>query len=138
MDEEQAILFANEAFYQAFAERDFAAMDEVWARDAETVCIHPGWAPITGRMEVMESWRAILKNPNAPSIECADATAHVEGAMAFVVCYESIGDSHLIATNVFLREHGLWKMVHHQAGPTSGAPSGAEQPRAARRPQTMH
>ena len=36
------MLFANEAFYRAFADRDMAAMDGVWAVHAPVACIHPG------------------------------------------------------------------------------------------------
>lgn len=138
MDEEHAVLFANEAFYLAFAEGDIPGMDDIWAREAEVFCIHPGWAPLSGRDAVMESWRAILENPNSPSVEFADAVAVVEGTMAYVLGYESIGDGHLAATNIFIHENGLWKMVHHHAGPTSGKPKGAERPEPDRRPQTMH
>ena len=43
----------------------------------------------------------------------------VDEAMALVVCREVIGDTTLAATNVFVRERGDWRLVHHQAGPTS-------------------
>jgi len=41
----QAALFANEAFYRAFADRDIDAMDALWARGEPVLCIHPGWPP---------------------------------------------------------------------------------------------
>ncbi len=41
------------------------------------------------------------------------------GEAAFVVCHEAIDDAELIATNVFVREGGRWKLVHHQAGQMS-------------------
>ena len=53
MDHE-AVLFANEAFYQAFAARDLAAMEEVWAHHCPVACIHPGWPPLHGRQAVNE------------------------------------------------------------------------------------
>jgi hypothetical protein len=40
-DREQ-VLFANEAFYRAFADRDIDAMDALWARGEPVLCIHPG------------------------------------------------------------------------------------------------
>ncbi len=55
-----AVLFANEAFYRAFADRDIAAMEEIWASEAPVACIHPGWSPVIGRERVLASWRAIL------------------------------------------------------------------------------
>jgi hypothetical protein len=58
-----SVLFANEAFYAAFAARDIEAMDELWSRRPNVTCIHPGWSPLIGRDSVMQSWRAILSNP---------------------------------------------------------------------------
>jgi ketosteroid isomerase-like protein len=114
-----AILFANEAFYRAFADRDPAAMEELWAKDAPVVCIHPGWAPLTDRDTITASWRAILTGRNAPDISCHHARVFQHGDTAIVICFERIGAGFLVATNVFLRQRGRWKMVHHQAGPTS-------------------
>ena len=126
MSDDQAVLFANEAFYRAFADGDPGAMDDVWARNAPVACIHPGWAALSGRENVMESWRAILTGANRPAIESLAATAFVYGDAAFVICYESLDEVLLIATNIFVREEGAWKMVHHQAGPS--APPVVEEP----------
>ena len=122
-----AVLFANEAFYLAFRTRDAAAMEGIWATCVPVTCIHPGWPPIFGRDDVLESWRGILGNENSPEIGCHAAWAHVYGDVATVLCYERVPDSYLIATNVFMREGGLWKLVHHQAGPTNGAPEAQQE-----------
>ncbi len=119
MSDRQAVLFANEAFYQAFADGDVAAMEAIWARAAPVACIHPGWDLIAGRDEVMGSWRAILESANRPAIHSHGAQAFIHGAMALVVCYEELDQGFLVATNVFVREDGAWRMVHHQAGPTA-------------------
>jgi len=111
-----AVLFANEAFYQAFAERDLEAMDTVWSRGETVSCVHPGWHPLAGRDAVMESWRTILSDPAAPDIACRNASAYLLGDVAYVLCHEALESGFLIATNVFVREGGPWKMVHHQAG----------------------
>jgi len=118
MSEQAVVLFANEAFYVAFAACDFPAMDALWSSRESVSCIHPGWNALAGRQQVMESWRAILASHNAPRIGCRNAVARVLGNSAYVVCYEAIDGSFLVATNVFVREHGGWKMVHHQAGAT--------------------
>ena len=52
----------------------------------------------------MESWRAILSNPNRPAIESRAAGAYLYGDTAFVICYETVGEAWLAATNVFVRE----------------------------------
>lgn len=123
MSDSDAVLAANEAFYRAFAVGDVAAMDAVWARHAAVACIHPGWAVLRGRDAVMESWRVILETPGRPQISCRDATADVVGDAAFVTCYEDVNQGILAATNIFVREDGAWRMVHHQAGPTAARAS---------------
>ena len=129
MSEQAAVLFANEAFYVAFVVCDFPAMDALWSRRQSVTCIHPGWSALSGRDPVMESWRSILANPNAPRIGCRNAVAHVRGDTAYIVCYEAIDGSFLVATNVFVREAGGWKMVHHQAGATPPPPPEEPAPR---------
>ncbi len=126
MSEHAAVLFANDAFYVAFATRDAEAMDALWARQGPVTCIHPGWAALSGRREVMLSWQAILANPDAPKIQCRSAVAHVHGDSAYVVCYEVLEQGFLVATNVFVREDGAWRMVHHQAGATPPPPEDDE------------
>ena len=118
MAENEAVLFANEAFYRAFADGDLAAMDAVWASVAPVACIHPGWNLLDGREAVMASWRAILDSPNRPDISSVGGAATTYGDTAVVTCYEAVVEGYLVATNIFIREAGAWKMVHHQAGPT--------------------
>jgi len=120
--EQEAVLAANEAFYRAFARRDLAAMDRLWAESAEVSCLHPGWGPCHGRDAVMESWAGILGNAESPNIRCLRARATIYGDVAVVVCYEAIEQSYLIATNLFVRQAGAWKLVHHQAGPVAAEP----------------
>ena len=115
------VLAANDAFYAAFAGRDYDAMDQVWARQAPCACIHPGWNVLHGRARVMASWRSIFESGGAPPIQPSNATAHVLGETAFVVCLENVPGATLIATNVFTREGDLWVMVHHQAAPVARA-----------------
>ncbi|MDJ0948004.1 MAG: nuclear transport factor 2 family protein [Alphaproteobacteria bacterium] len=119
MSEQRAILGANQRFYDAFAQRDLVAMDRLWARSAAVVCIHPGWNALIGREQVMESWRSILGNANAPRVRCLRPTVHHFGNGAFVTCYEALSEGLLVATNIFVLEDGEWRMVHHQAGPTA-------------------
>ena len=114
---EAEVLAANEAFYDAFARGDPDAMDTLWARRAPVACIHPGWDALQGRAEVVGSFRAILEGGGTGSIRCHAPRAFVLGESAFVLCYESIEGNELIATNLFCREDGVWKLVHHQAGP---------------------
>jgi ketosteroid isomerase-like protein len=123
MSDETEILAANARFYDAFAKKDIDAMESVWARELPVACIHPGWTALRGRVRVLASFRGILSNPESPDIRCVDPTVFHYGDAAFVICYEAVENGRLLATNVFAREDGNWRMVHHQAGPTSSAPS---------------
>ena len=115
--ERPAVLFANEVFYRAFADRDFGAMSALWAQGLPTVCIHPGWPALTARIEVLASWERILGG-QPPAIACHLPEVHFVDQTALVVCYEAIKDDWLVATNGFARVDGRWRMVFHQAGPT--------------------
>lgn len=117
MTENDAVLAANLSFYAAFAERDVEAMDRIWSRSVPVSCIHPGWAALTGREAVLESWREILGNPEAPQVECHDEEVVFAGTMAVVLCEEALPASTMAATNLFVREDGDWRLVHHQASP---------------------
>jgi ketosteroid isomerase-like protein len=127
--EENAVLAANAAFYRAFAERDVAAMDALWAHSVAVACVHPGWQVLNGREAVMASWRGIL-NGVPPTIQCSEETAHVTGTSAFVVCTETLEAGELVATNVFVQEAGDWKIAHHHAGPVASADEDDEKPRS--------
>lgn len=122
MAEKTAILFANEAFYAAFASGDYTAMAALWARQATVICTHPGWTVITGRDAVLKSWQSILENSEGSRLQCRNAEAHIYGDTALVTCYEVIDGDALAVTNVFVKEGGKWLVVHHHAGPTAGAP----------------
>ena len=124
MGEVQDVLAANEAFYAAFNDGDAGAMDALWAAEAQVACLHPGWKPLLGRQAVMQSWRGILLGGGAPdSIRCENAVAHVSGDVAWVVCIEALPAGALAATNLFQRERGAWRMIHHHASPLASAPA---------------
>jgi hypothetical protein len=116
VSDDLTVLFANEAFYVAFAECDLKAMDRVWSERTRVTCIHPGWPVLNDREQVMKSWQAILANPASPKIVCHRPMVRLLGDTAYVICYEAIGGGTLVATNIFTRENGAWRMVHHQAG----------------------
>ncbi len=119
MGVEDEVRAANDAFYAAFRARDFAAMSALWARRAPTLCVHPGWDVLRGRDDVLRSWQRILANPNAPAIEGSDVEVALLGEVAVVTCREGERGraAGLVATNVYVREDGAWRIAHHHAGP---------------------
>jgi len=122
MSEQQALLFNNDAFYQAFAARDLEAIDALWAVDTPVACLHPGWAPLTERSDIIHSFAAIFQGPAPPDIKCLGARALCYDGAGIVICYELIEGNFLAATNFFVHNGSGWKLVHHQAGPTEEPP----------------
>ena len=110
----EEVLSTNAAFYEALATGDFGLMQKVWSNTDDVTCIHPGWGSIFGRQSVMRSWETILQSP--PQIACTEPRGFVSRDSAYVIAYENLGDSRLIATNLFRLEDDAWKMIHHQAG----------------------
>lgn len=128
MSETTAALFALEAFYNAFTNRDFAAMRELWACDVPLACIHPGAPPLTIRDEVLASWEAILANPETPEVRLLSPELYIYGNTAVATCLEDVGGELLAATNVLVRQGAVWKLVHHQAAPLTVAPDFEPEP----------
>ena len=114
---EVEVLDANARFYEVLVSGNPEGMDALWTKRAPVAVIHPAWPAIDGRAAVLESWHRVVMAP--PDIQVVEPRVHVIGEMAFVTCYELV-NSHttLAATNVFVREEGVWKIVHHHANST--------------------
>ncbi|MBV9834298.1 MAG: nuclear transport factor 2 family protein [Alphaproteobacteria bacterium] len=120
-DEQEAILAANRAFYVAFSSRDFEALAEMWATSVPVACVHPGQPALLDRESVLRSWQAILRNPNAPKAGVSDEFVIMRQGLAIVICRETLPGGQLLATNGFVREGEVWKIVHHHAAPAPPA-----------------
>lgn len=126
MGDEEQVLFANEAFYAAFASADMDAMRDLWSHHEPVSVVHPGAGAVVGRDPVMASWHDILGGQRAFDIEFRAPQARMLGDVAIVLCYERVGRHRLVATNVFARDGRRWRIVHHQSGATNAFPAGAE------------
>ncbi len=108
-------LRVNQALYAAIADGDLRGMDELWARDEPVLCIHPGGAPLQGRIAVMASWSEIFDG-GAPPISYSQDTVSLIRGVAFVNCLEHLGDTTLAASNVLVWESSAWRIIQHTAG----------------------
>jgi SnoaL-like domain len=133
-EEREAVLAANRAFYRAFSERDSEAMDQIWAPTGAMVCLHPGQAPLHERAEIMASWRAILRHPEAPKVRCLGEWVVGRAGLAIVVCREILPEGQLMATNSFVRLSEGWRMIGHHSGPVPPVAAGQATAAAASAP----
>lgn len=115
-----AIEFANGAFYAAFSTANIDQMAEVWAASGTVFCCHPGWQPIHGREAVLRSWAEIFANAGPMPISHRVLARDLIGDMGIVCCLESVSGHGFIATNLFVPDGKIWRMVHHHAGPIAG------------------
>ncbi|MEO8192150.1 MAG: nuclear transport factor 2 family protein [Acidobacteriota bacterium] len=122
--EETAVAAANLAFYRALEARSLSAIELVWSHGRTVSCIHPGWHRLDGWREVRRSWENIFDSSRPWTVMCEDVRISVSGEMAWVSCVEVIrpfgsaradAAARMQATNLFAREVGEWKMVHHHA-----------------------
>ncbi len=117
MADRDDLLAANDAFYAAFNTKDYEAMDRVWAESVTCICVHPGWMTLATREAVMASWAAILGNPGQGKILPGAAIVSIVGETGIVHCRELVAGAGIVATNVFVREGGGWRLaLHHGSG----------------------
>jgi ketosteroid isomerase-like protein len=135
MTDTDDVLAANLEFYRAFTTGDYPAMNALWARNAQVLCVHPGWAPLSGREAVLRSWRNILTNPTPTRVACHDDQAFLYGDFAVVICEEELPAGNLVASNMFVREGGRWRMVHHQSSPLVSRPQDVRRQRRRNEPR---
>lgn len=127
--DEAALLAANAAYYQAFAARDLAAMNDLWAQEGVS-CVHPGWPALIGRMAVLASYRDIFRNSQQEAVTARDEKLLIDGDDGRVFCVEEVGGGLLLATNWFRLIDGQWRLLHHQASPLAPAPAQREEKRS--------
>jgi ketosteroid isomerase-like protein len=132
--DEEEVLEANRAFYEALGSLDLARMDAVWLRADWVRCLHPGWELLVGWEEVRTSWADIFRSTTRMLISISRPLVHVAGDTAWVSCLQNVTSAHLEglatavieATNIFVRRQGRWLMVHHHTTPLPGqVPAGA-------------
>ena len=126
--DEQEVLAANLAFYEALQALDLAKMENVWWHEDWVKCLHPGWDLIEGWEEVRESWASIFRSTAYMRVAVSRPLVHVTGDVAWVSCIENVTSTFeggfstalIEATNIFVRRNGTWRMVHHHAAPLPG------------------
>ncbi|GAC1443518.1 MAG: nuclear transport factor 2 family protein [Mycobacteriales bacterium] len=121
---------ANAALYEALETADVDRMAAVWDdEDPDAlVCVHPGWPMLRGRQHVLRSFSAIMANTPYIQFFLTDVDVRVVGDSAVVTCTENIltevsqegSNGPVVATNVFRRRSGGWRLQVHHGSPVLG------------------
>lgn len=117
---------ANAAFYDAFESTDLDRMEAVWLQGDEAYCVHPGGEIVRGWARVRRAWAAVFATTSYIQFIVTNVEAAEHGDVGVVSCVENVlageASDHLhggtaVATNVFVRRDGRWRMLAHHASP---------------------
>ena len=119
------VLAANQAFYDAFSNRDIKSMNLLWWQGTTSLCVHPGGEVLMGWETIRASWESIFKNTNSLEIDIEVIKVEIDRALAYVVVRETVLQSsrgrslkaQSIATNIFQKMAQKWYLVHHHGSP---------------------
>jgi uncharacterized protein (TIGR02246 family) len=119
---------AERAFYAALADGDLDRMMALWADDDAAVCNHPGGPRLIGRESIRESFRSIFEGGGVRIVVAAvhawrngDVAVH---SLIERIAVEGRGGTEVVevvATNVFVRAGGGWRILVHHAGVAESA-----------------
>lgn len=112
---------AEAAFYAAFRELDITRMKTVWLDSTDASCIHPGAGLLQGTDAIMASWAAIFESSQVPQVKHRLIQASTDHDLAVHTVEENVSSgsgehrARILATNVYARGDGGWRMLAHHA-----------------------
>ena len=129
--DEEEVLAANRAFFQALESLDLAKMEAVWWHEDWVQSLHPGWELIVGWDEVRESWANIFRSTLRMRVAISPPLVHVVGDAAWVTCrqeltytsQEGFTTAIVDVVNIFVRRNDEWRMALHHAAPLPAEPA---------------
>jgi ketosteroid isomerase-like protein len=126
MTDEQGVGGASDAFYAALTQMlagDASAMAAVWSHSGDVTAMHPLGGREVGWEAVAKSFQNVAALASGGKVEARERRVQVVGDLAYEVNVEhgrgTLGGETVEidhrATNVYRREAGAWRMVHHHA-----------------------
>lgn len=116
----------NRRYYDAFQSLDPEQLGHLWWHDDAVSCVHPGWDMRHGWPLVLETYEEIFLNTRSIRFSLGDVRVRVSGDLGYVTCVENLVSDEgnngnylgaVLATNVFERRRGEWRLIHHHASP---------------------
>ncbi len=129
MSVESEVRLASENFYASLnrmANGEAGTMNAVWSHGADTTALHPIGGRDVGWNQIGDSFERVASVASSGEIRLTDQIIRVVGDVAYEVGTEAgtltLGGltaaiSHRV-TNIYRRESGNWKVVHHHADPS--------------------
>jgi ketosteroid isomerase-like protein len=123
MSQEDEVRNASDRFYSSLSSMDVTGLTELWSHADDTTTMHPMGGEQVGWQEVRRSFEEAAAGMSDAHVELIDQRIHASGDLAYETGIER-GRASLAGepveieqrvTNVYRREDGQWKMVHHHA-----------------------
>jgi ketosteroid isomerase-like protein len=126
MSAEDEVRDASSKFYAALnrmANGDAGPLAGVWSHSATVTTMHPIGGREVGWDQVRKSWEQVAQLSSGGQVELADQAIRVAGDLAYELGVErgrltlagqEVTIDHRV-TNIYRREAGAWKIVHHHA-----------------------
>ena len=115
---------ASAQFYAALnrmIKGDASALNDIWSHSADVTTMHPIGGREVGWDQVRGSWEQVAKIASGGQVKLVDQIIHTSGDLAYEVGTErgtatmagqEVALDHRV-TNIYRREGGRWKIVHH-------------------------
>jgi len=124
MSEKDDIRKVSERFYAALTSMcngDADPLWKIWSHGKNVTTMHPIGGRQTGWDSVRDSFQQVADLASGGNVQLRDQTIHVIGDMAYELGFEQgqitlAGEKAMIdhrVTNIYCREGGEWKLVHH-------------------------
>lgn len=129
MSNEEEVREASRQFYAALNQMlrgDAGPMGEAWSLGDDVTTMHPLGGREIGREKVRKSWAQVASLATGGHVELRGQHLQVGGDLACETGEEhghgefgkhQVQLDHRV-TNVYRREGGVWKVVHHHADPS--------------------
>ncbi|MEM6463247.1 MAG: nuclear transport factor 2 family protein [Pseudomonadota bacterium] len=131
MTPEDEVRAASETFYAALNTMlggDASALSDIWSHSETVTTLHPIGRREVGWEAVRDSFEEVARGSTGGHVEASDRVICVIGDVAYEVGVEkaqfAVADTPLTVnsrfTNIYQRENGTWKIVHHHGDKSPG------------------
>jgi ketosteroid isomerase-like protein len=126
MPAEDEVRAASRQFYAALnsgLNGDVGPMADVWSRETDATTMHPNGGRQVGWDQVWGSWQQVAGIASSGSVALGDQLIRVIGDTAYELGTERVDATfagspvrtEVRVTNIYRREAGAWRIVHHHA-----------------------
>jgi uncharacterized protein (TIGR02246 family) len=126
MSAENAVRAASSQFYAALnsvVNGDAGPMAEIWSQGADATTMHPIGGRQVGWDQVRVSWQQVAAIASEGRVTLGDQLVRVVGEAAYELGTEHVAMTlagrsvrgEVRVTNIYRREGGAWRIVHHHA-----------------------